>query len=131
MLPCDDGEYEPPAGPSSLSQLQMAQLQAQYLQHQQQQQQLQQQPQQHAQGQGQGGLLLPPVDTSALMRDTSNASFLAGLPSGDYSNMGSGNFGESSRRRRGSRIRHQSFSHLCRVAAVAAAATSKVSNAAR
>ncbi len=85
---CDDSECMLPAGPSSLSQLQMAQLQAQYLQHQQQQQG---QPQQSQQGQG--GLLLPPMDTSVLMRDTSNASFLAGLPSGDYSNMGSGNFG--------------------------------------
>ena len=65
------------AGPSSLTQLQMAQLQAQYLQH---QQQMQGPP--------------PPLGGGAgLMRDSSGGSFLGGLPSGDYSNMGSGNFG--------------------------------------
>ena len=74
------------AGPSSLTQLQMAQLQAQYLQHQQQMQQQQQQ------GQGPPPPL-PPPGAAGLMRDSSGGSFMGGLPSGDYSNMGSGNYG--------------------------------------
>ena len=69
----------------------MAQLQAQYQQHQQQMQQQQAQGPGPGPGQAQGGMLAP--DGSTLMRDISNVSFLAGLPSGDYSNMGSGNFG--------------------------------------
>jgi hypothetical protein len=63
----------------------MAQLQAQYLQHQQQMQQQQQ-------GQGPPPPL-PPPGGAGLMRDSSGGSFMGGLPSGDYSNMGSGNYG--------------------------------------